>query len=377
MARFAVKRLTESDLTFFKVHFDRASQTNKQKGINLNASPFVYEFFPALSELRQAFHFPIRILGPGSWEPHSLSRKAVRATGAKNWRLNGEFVVERDHEIGRYEPLQAGDFAVMQFDGGATPTGITMALVSQAEDQALYNAIDSELSLSQGRSMAEVQAADVEGWRNATAANYTEIHPLDALIVPDSPLDVLFGGHDTAGGLPFGDGKGARITPDELAGQLSSAGDLGLEGEELFAVKLENSGLSEGMDFEWTSRSYARASYDFLLLTEIWGLSGAPLYVDVKTTRGGWDRPFHVSIAELRWAANTNYFIARVSGVGIEVPRLRILSGLPKLASNLLAILSSELPAGVTVDSVRIDPQLLEVVHDSDLPLVMRAEGDE
>ncbi len=53
MRKFALKRLTASDLTFFVWHFKNRNAGN-QKAINLNADVFVGKLFPSLPEVALA-----------------------------------------------------------------------------------------------------------------------------------------------------------------------------------------------------------------------------------------------------------------------------------------------------------------------------------
>ena len=102
--RFAVKRLTRSDLTFWEYQFRRQGAGN-QKSINLNADVFIDVIFPqARTEAggyARQFPVPLTIYGPGRRpEPYRITRKIIAAGDRqKNWRLNGEFVRDPDFDF--------------------------------------------------------------------------------------------------------------------------------------------------------------------------------------------------------------------------------------------------------------------------------------
>src|SRR5438874_2342968 len=94
-SKLALKRLTASDLTFFEWQF-RHLGVGGQKSINLNADVFVDRLFPAVSEAtRPTGRIPIDlwIFGPGARSSINLQRKIIKGGTYKNWRLDGEFVV--------------------------------------------------------------------------------------------------------------------------------------------------------------------------------------------------------------------------------------------------------------------------------------------
>src|SRR5476651_2125325 len=144
--RFAVKRLTRSDLTFFEYQFRRQNAGN-QKSINLNADVFVEIIFPQARTFSgghaRQFPLPLTIYGPGLRpEPFRITRKIIAAGDRqKNWRLNGEFVRDPEFDPTRYHNLAAGDFALFGFEGAAVPTGVTLVLIaaSELDDAAIFD----------------------------------------------------------------------------------------------------------------------------------------------------------------------------------------------------------------------------------------------
>ena len=89
-------------------------------------------------------------------------------------------------------------------------------------------------------------------------------------------------------------------------------------------------------------------------------VNGVTESIEVKTTSGEFERPFHVSLSELREAAtgNRNYRIYRVYGADTEGAKLRVSNDLRPLARNILKLFE-QLPAGVAPDGVTIAPSLL------------------
>ena|SRR2546427_4177546 len=140
--KLCVKRLTDSDLTFFEWHF-RNRNAGNQKAINLNADVFVSILFPVLPDIarRRGGRLPVDlfIFGPGLKPEYNLQRKIVKIGSYKNWRLNGEFIYNPENDPERFNCLRAGDFAVIEFQGDVEPEAARMVIVSAAvaEDRTL------------------------------------------------------------------------------------------------------------------------------------------------------------------------------------------------------------------------------------------------
>lgn len=135
--RFAVKKLSRSDLTFFEPQF-RIQNAGNQKSINLNRDVFVDQLFPAFPEvLTQAGgQLPVRLLidGPGLGHDRiDVRRKLAKGTSYKNYRLNGEFVRNPEEEGSRFNALAEGDLAVLAFDGAGAPDLIRLFVLSASE----------------------------------------------------------------------------------------------------------------------------------------------------------------------------------------------------------------------------------------------------
>jgi len=132
--KLAIKALTQSDLSFFKVHL----KYSKQKAINLNSDIFIEKFYPHLQGAMRHIKVSLTVFGPGGRGPHRLTRKILYTAGGKNWRLNGEFIHDPEGETGRYDKLVEGDLALFGFDGIDEPDSAIMVLVSSQEDPALF-----------------------------------------------------------------------------------------------------------------------------------------------------------------------------------------------------------------------------------------------
>lgn len=357
--KIAIKILTSSDLSFFKVHL----RLSKQKAINLNSDIFIERFYPGLEGSYVPVLFSLSVIGPGGKTAHRLARKALRSQASKNWRLNGEYIHDPDDDQGRYDGLAANDYAIFAFEGNERPEAVTLVLVSSGSDARLHTAIAGIFAGSARRTMVEVSEATIADLRTTTLDAYPDQHPLDALVFRDTVEDVLFGASASisAGALPSG--RSVAISPSDLQRQLRAAEETGQRGEELFRDWLTSKGHTEE-DFEWVALTHARSAFDYEVHAAKWLVGTTNLFIDVKTTRGPFDRPIHMSIAELRFAAaTTNYRIARMYEIDSGAPKLRILTGIQPIAAQVIASLNA-LPSGIMADSVQINPGMFGVEVD-------------
>lgn len=351
LSRVAIKQLTLSDLSFFAVHLKRS----KQKAINLNADVFIDRFYPGLEGLADEFLFRLSIIGPHGRPPYVLTRKAVRSAGSKNWRLDGEFIYDPPGEGGRFDGLQEGDYAILAFDGSTRPEAVTLVLVSAAEDASLHTGIGTRFSFSGKQTMAVAAQAELSILLETTRAAYTAGHPLETLLLPDSVEEAVFGSAEVQERTAKTDGRGVAVSPQTMRQQLRAAEDTGQQGEETFNQWLESSGHGED-DYEWVSRTHARAAYDFHVSTPKWPGASGEAFVDVKATRGAFESPVHMSMAEIRWAAgHENHRIARIHALGTDKPRLSMLKGVHETARTIIETVVKVLPKGVSIDSFEID----------------------
>lgn len=364
LSRVAVKQLTASDLSFFAPLLKRS----KQKGINLNSDVFVDRFYPILRERKaDRFAFRLTILGPGGKSPYFFpERKALRTKGAKNWRLNGAFVQDPPGDPGRFGGLQKGDFAVFGFEGATQPEAVTVILVSTQQDAALHGAIRARLTFAGRRSMVVVSPATLNELLDTTRNAYPDQHPLKSLALPDTVEEAVFGSAELQRRIAETDGRGVAVSPDTMQEQLRAAEETGRKGEAIFNQWLAVD--HEKDDYEWVSRTHARATHDFYVRKPRWRGATGELFVDVKATRGAFKSPIHMSMAEVRWAAShPNHRVARIYGVGSKSPKLTMLSGIHEFASKILDTAVPVLPAGASIDGFEIDTTKLTTEFTADV----------
>jgi hypothetical protein len=365
LRRIALKRLSASDLTFFASIFHKPGQRSKQKAINLNSDVFVDLFFPSLKGHFEQLHFSLEVNGPSARASQSLSRKAVRSEGAKNWRLNGELIHDPADHPGCYDNLAEGDYAILAFEGTDKPEAATLLLIAAAEDAALHDAINRHVTLSERQSMVALTAGVIAEIRADTHDHYEGVHPLEGFLESGSILEAVVGSSEEQVRVGTSNGRGPKVSPGAIRRRSEEAARVGQRGEELFAEWLSAEGHPED-DIAWVSQEYARAAFDFVLRRANWEPTAGPLLIDVKTTCASLDGPFHLSAAEALFAAaHPNYRIARIALREDEFGALLILDGLSELCTTLLKPMLSGLHDGVRIDSFELAPNLLRVIHAS------------
>ena len=348
--RLAVKRLTASDLTVFKWHFQNLNAGN-QKSINLNADVFINQLFPSLpeasAETNGRIPLDLYIYGPGHAGVHNLQRKILKGSTYKNWRLDGEYIGNPENEPDRYNSLLPGDFAVFDFQGRVLPTSAKMVLTSQAspQDRLIYESLGTLLG---GRSMVAVTLAQLQ-----TIADCLEDdeHPFHELTLDAELEDAALGGF--RGATTLRRRQATRIlSREELQRARRIAEEIGRAGEEFILqhlMRLKASGAI--LDFTWTADTNAVAPYDFLIVMP----DRQEIAIDVKSTSGEFERPIHVSGAELiEMTAGRRYDIYRVYELTETSALVKISERVGELASPILASFN-QLPPGVRVDSVSVD----------------------
>jgi hypothetical protein len=159
--KFAIKKLSRSDLTFFEWHSKKYPDV-RQKSINLNADVFIDELYPDLPKtvgLDRKVRIDLFIYGPQNAPELNLQRKIVRSEGSKNWRLNGEFVLNPEDSPARFNILEPDDIGIFEFTGVPLPSTIRMILLARQDptDVALYQELSN---LFQGRDCSAVEKLD-------------------------------------------------------------------------------------------------------------------------------------------------------------------------------------------------------------------------
>lgn len=367
--KFALKRLTASDLTFFVWHFKNHNAGN-QKAINLNADVFVGRLFPSLPgaaiSMNGRIPIDLYIYGPGLQPELNLQRKIIKIGSYKNWRLDGEFIYDPETNPDRFHSLQPDDLVLFEFLGEIVPNVMKTFFIAQSveADHQLYEAFRDYIS---DRSMVETSYPEIE--ELIAKAAPPEEHPIYELLLEADLEDAAEGG---AEGLKrvYSRPAGRRLSKIELANAVRRVEEIGQIGEEFvnaYLERLKSSGqISE---FQWVSTENAVAPFDFW-----YEESGNRILLDVKATTGDFERNLHVSLPELQIMQDTTnrYLIFRVYSIVGNTAKLRISGELSKLSTAILAILAG-LPKGINADGVSLAPNLLDFGAEIDLTLSLPA----
>ncbi|MFV2045016.1 MAG: hypothetical protein ACC700_17485 [Anaerolineales bacterium] len=358
--RLAIKRLTRSDLTIFEYHF-RTIDAGNQKSINLNADVFIKALYPGLEEIAEErsdsqFLLNLTILGPGLEHAHTLPQKVLKGGSYKNWRLNGKMIPNPDESPNRYNALKPNDFAVLEFTGAAMPTGVRMTLVAAdvSEDSSLHAEIFSRFG---SQAMVAIEPDTLNEIVESIRPSLADEHPILDFLDDADLEDAVQGGNE--GKRRLRKRRRARgITKEEYARAQKAAEVTGANGEEILNFHFENlkqSGLLE--DYEWNSDVSPFSPYDFSLVQE----TTVVRRLDAKSTRGAFESRVHISLGELREAAEGEipYDIYRLYELGTGFARLRIAKDIKSKAEEILRVLSS-LPGAISVDGVALDPRWLD-----------------
>jgi len=356
MARkLALKRLTASDLTLFKWHFQNQRAGN-QKAFNLDASVLVGQLYPQLGEPalvpQPRYPLDLYLYGPGLAPVNNLQRKILKQE--KNWRLNGELIDNPVEAAGLYNDLAPGDFALFEFSGEVTPTTAAILLISVAvaADAGIHAQLSRRFPTGSMWTLEEGLVQEV-----LTAAAPPAGHPLYDWTETSLLEDAVLGG--AAGAKAINARRGRRgVSPEDFMRSRRSAEATGVIGEELLNAWLKAE-LQSGrvQAFEWTASINAVAPYDFCV-TEVGGNSTRR--VDAKSTVGGFSNPLHLSLAELTIAVQEPepYDICRLYEVTDTGAKMRIARNIGPLLRDTLDMLTA-LPEGISADSVSIRPELL------------------
>ncbi|HZR61563.1 MAG TPA: hypothetical protein VFA80_11515 [Xanthobacteraceae bacterium] len=354
--RLAVKRLTASDLTFFEKQF-RTLDVGNQKSINLNADVFIEKFYPALPDLvatlGDVIPLTLTMLGPGGAGPYVVARAITKREAYKNWRLNGEFVHNPEDQPGRFDQLAVGDLALFEFIGDPGPQKATLLLISarSAADANLYAALNPLIPGGR-RTMAELSRAQLA----AAAAGTAPTHTVWVLATDpefDAALeDAALGG--TKGATKLAAKPARPLSAAALAAAKAAAEKNGRDGEALAWLHLQRLHMAgQATDIQWVSNKNAVSSFDFSATIE-----GSQRKIDAKSTNGEFERPIHMSLAELSVAEESEHYdIWRVYRLNADGARLKIAKDISSLAKAILAGIA--MPSGITVDCVSIEPTSL------------------
>ena len=232
ITKLALKRLTESDLTFFEWHHKNRSVGN-QKAINLNANVFKKQLYPVIdtiaSERQDKLGIDLWIAGPAAAEPLNLQRKIIKGEKYKNWRLDGEFVYNPDDAPDRFNILEPGDLALLGFEGDLCPHSVTLLLVAKeaAEDQILFEGLDDIL----GTSRMMVLEGDALG-EMCKLRGVSQEHPVWMVVSDEDLLEAAVGQAPSVSRLRERPGY-AKLSAKDLQAARHEAEKIGRLGEEL------------------------------------------------------------------------------------------------------------------------------------------------
>jgi hypothetical protein len=348
--RLLLKRLTASDLTLFKFQYLNRP-AGKQKAINMDAAIFVRQLYPSLPEAvltlpGRRVPLDISIFGPGTAPVHNLQRKILKQE--KNWRLNGEYIDNPDDAPDRYNELREGDFAVFEFTGFPVPSSAKMALIakSNANDMKLHRELEKRFGHD---SMVALSPSLLEEIIDSAAPS--KDHPIHEWAGADVIEEAALGNALSIEKL-LKRRQGRGLSPEEMLTARASGERTGQLGEELvdayFKAKKD---AGDVISYEWVSQTNAIAPYDF----HVEWKGRQPVLLDVKSTRGGFDNPIHVSLGELvkSQRVSGSYEIYRLYEVTERSAKLRISRNVGTALKPILEAVA-DLPKGVCADGFSI-----------------------
>lgn len=356
MARkLALKRLTASDLTVFRWHFINRPAGN-QKAINLDSHVLVGKLYPELGKAgvlpSPRYKLDLKLSGPGPCAPQTIVRKILKQQ--KNWRLNGEFIVAPVDDPLRYNGLVANDFALFDFQGEHVPESVHMLLVSATnlQDAALHREIDRRFPGGSMRILDEGLIHEL-----LEQSGLSPLHPLNEWADGELLEGAALGSANAVATINK-QRRGRGLSPEEFLVVRKRAEAVGLTGElilnDWFLDKLRQGDIDA---MEWTSSTNAIAPFDFEL---VMSSEGVIRRIDAKSTSGAFENPLHLSRAELREAVigGVPYDIYRLYRLDERGAEMRVAYSVgPSLAETFTRI--NSLPAGISVDSISIDPRIL------------------
>jgi len=222
-----------------------------------------------------------------------------------------------------------------------------MVLTSQVapQDRLVHESLGTILG---ERSMVAVTLAQLQTIADRLG---DDAHPFHELTLDAELEDAALGG--VRGATTLRRRQATRmLSREELQRARRIAEEIGRTGEEFVLqhlMRLKAAGAI--LDFTWTADTNAVAPYDFLIFMP----DRQEIAIDVKSTSGEFERPIHVSGAELiEMTAGRRYDIYRVYELSDTSALLRISERVGDLAAPILTGFN-QLPGGVRVDSVSVD----------------------
>lgn len=368
--KLAVKKLTESDLSFFHVNVVRYPNKGKQKAFNLDRRVLEKTFYPDIAAVIDAdpekrAGLVLSFFGPGSASRHLLTRKILKAE--KNWRLNGEDVSNPHDQPGRYDVLAPGDFALMEFSGVGAPSSVKAVLIAANHDAdaSTHRAIQSMFG---DFSMLVLTDGDIERIVAVGAPAIT--HPIRDWLDASLIEDVGQGGGNAAEILNS-TRRGRGISEIELRNAKLAAERVGKSGEELLDQLFRANQYPDVAGHEWVAKINAISPFDFRLSMS----DGVERHVDAKSTAGPFQNPIHLSLGEIRHAMHSGvpYDIFRLYEVKEYSACFRVAKNIAAQLAPVLEVITA-LPDGVDVDSLSFAPDVftfetaIHAINFEDLP---------
>jgi hypothetical protein len=352
--KLALKKLKESDLSFFNAYLTANPGIGKQKGITLDKRVMEADlYYPDLKAVidglpDQISPVALTFLGPGKAPPYLQMRKVIES--AKNWRLNGEVVKAPLDDPTRFDNLAPGDIAIMEFSGVGAPTAMKAVLLSAShpDDAAVHAAFDTAFP---GRMMSVISEDQIEEVIRAGAPSPD--HPIRDWLDKDV-LEEVGRGSGAAIELLARRRRGRGLSRSELQRAKVNAEAIGRLGEVLLDYHLGTASPSHDHAFHvWTADTNAISPYDF----ELTKPDGSVVHADAKSTAGTFNNPIHLSLAEIQHALTSDvpYRICRLYSVTEMQAKLRVANDVAARLAPLAATIST-LPAGVKFDSLSFDP---------------------
>lgn len=358
--RIAIKRLTASDCTLFAGVYKKIDAGN-QKSINLNADILTGHLYPNLAEITaesgNEIAISIAIYGPNGKSAHKITRKIIKGSTYKNWRLNGEVISGPIGDPERYDYIIPNDLTVMAFHGTSIPTSIDIIIISQNQpsDSNLYHALNKFFS---NRSMIVVTSTQI-----AEAANESKVDSTHPILIAAADPTVEAALEDaTQGGLEgtrklLSNKNNRQISSKDFAKAKVKTDIIGQDGEgivNLYLASLVASGKLKS--FRWVSAENPISPFDFECLDPL----GQRVLIDAKSTPGPFENVIHLSLAQLIEASGpTPYKIYRVYQLGEDRGKLRISDDLRNFATYIKQLHENHMPSGVRVDSFSITTTVL------------------
>lgn len=370
--KLVLKKLSFDDLTFFK-HQALIHNILRTSGISLNHSVLIDQLYPSLPEIMQNKYdqimVTINIYGPGFAGEYNIQRKIQRRISYKNYRLNGEFIVDPEDDPDRFHPLQPNDFVIFDFIGDIEPNSARAVFIARAltEDAEFHKALDSHLG-SGSQSMIVLKPEELESL--ISNSQLSEQHPANLLILEASLEDAALGGVDGLKVLRSGPFKG-KVSQQTLEQARKTAQRTGRLGEELVFNYLKirkQSGLIR--DFQWEADENAISPYDF----SIEELDGTITLVDVKSTKGNFSNKIHISYNELlQMQVASRYDLYRVFEIIEDSAHLRIAQNVKAFSEKIIEVLQ-QLPFGAQSDGISFQPAELDFSESQDIALLDEEE---